>query len=144
MSPPEVWGPAVWRFFHSMCEKINDEAIILFPQMFKIFVRICKYLPCPDCSMSSSKFLAKIKISDLKNKSQLKNTIYLFHNWVNVKKRKPLFNYAHIEIYKNYNLINVINNFIINYQTKGNMKLLTESFQRQIIIRDKEIRQNHK
>lgn len=136
MSPPEVWGPSVWRFFHTLSEKINDDASVLLPQMFNFIVKFCKFLPCPDCSMSSSNFLAKIKISDLKKKIQFKNTIYIFHNWVNVKKRKALFNYSKIEMYKNYNLINVINNFIGNYQTNGNMKLLTETFQRQLIIKD--------
>ena len=39
-------------------------------------------------------------------------------------------------IYNQYRLIDVVNNFISNYHTKGNMKLLTESFQRKLIISD--------
>jgi len=137
MSPPEIWGPAVWTLFHTLVEKVNENYYVnISSKLYFFIVRICKFLPCPDCSNDSSKFLAKIKFSDLKTKYDLKNTLYIFHNWVNSKKRKPLFNYSNMEVYGRYNLISVINNFIAKYQTKGNMKLLTESFQRDIIIRD--------
>ena len=99
-------------------------------------MRICKFLPCPDCSNDASIFLAKIKLSDMKNKTEFKNTFYLFHNWVNAKKRKALFNYSHMNVYGRYRLIDVLNDFYAKYQTKGNMKLLTESFQRQFVIKD--------
>ena len=39
-------------------------------------------------------------------------------------------------MYENYNLINVIKYFILHYNTKGNMKLLNESFQRQLIVKN--------
>jgi len=137
MSPPEIWGPAVWTLFHTLTERINEYYYpYISSKLFLFIIRICKFLPCPDCSNDSTKFLAKIKFSDLKTKDELKNTLYLFHNWVNNKKKKNLFNYSHLEIYKRYNLINVVNNFINKYQTKGNMNLITESFQRDVIIKD--------
>jgi hypothetical protein len=137
MSPPEVWGPAVWRLFHTLSGRINENAYnVLAPQLFTLFVRICKFLPCPECSTDASIFLAKIKLSNMRNKTEFKNTFYLFHNYVNAKKRKPLFNYGYINIYNQYKIIDVVNNFISNYHTKGNMKLLTESFQRKLIIAD--------
>jgi hypothetical protein len=137
MSPPEVWGPAVWRLFHVLCEKLNENAFqSIGPSLFNMILRICKFLPCPDCASDASKFLANINFSDIKNKTDLKNVFYIFHNYVNTKKRKKLFNYSDIQIYTNYNLINVINNFIAHYHTKGNMKMLSESFQRQFVIND--------
>ena len=137
MSPPEVWGPAVWTLFHTLAEKINDDAYpFVSHSLFNMIVRICKFLPCPECSIDASNFLAKIKISDIKTKTEFKNTFYVFHNWVNAKKRKPIFNYSNISIYGRYNLIKIVNNFIANYQTKGNMKLLNESFQRKLIVTD--------
>ena len=135
MSPPEVWGPAVWRLFHVLSEKISDEAYHhIGGQLFYFISKICKFLPCPECSADATRFLAKIKMSNLKTKLDLKNTIYMFHNYVNMKKRKPLFNYGNINLYKNYRIMPIINNFFIHYNTKGNMKLLSESFQRQFII----------
>jgi hypothetical protein len=137
MSPPEVWGPAVWTLFHTFAEKINEEAYPYVSQsLFKMIVRICKFLPCPECSKDASNFLAKIKMTDMKNKTDFRNTFYLFHNYVNAKKRKRLFNSANMHIYGKYRLIDVVNNFISKYHTKGNMKLLTESFQRQIVIKE--------
>lgn len=137
MSPPEVWGPAVWTLFHTFAEKINEEAYPYVSQsLFKMIVRICKFLPCPECSKDASNFLAKIKTTDMKNKTDFRNTFYLFHNYVNAKKRKRLFNSANMHIYGKYRLIDVINNFISKYHTKGNMKLLTESFQRQLVIKE--------
>jgi len=137
MSPPEIWGPAVWTLFHVLAERINEQAYsYLFPSMFMMIKRICKFLPCPECSNDATKFLAKLKITDMKTKLEFKNTIYLFHNYVNAKKRKRLFNYGNINIYKNYKIVDVVNRFLKVYNTKGNMNLLTESFQRQFVIND--------
>ena len=137
MPPPEVWGPAVWNLFHTLCEQLNENAFkSVAPSLFNMIVRICKFLPCPDCALDATIFLANIKFSDIKNKTDLKNMIYLFHNWVNAKKKKRLFNYANMNIYANYNLLQVVNNFIEKYNTTGNMKLLTESFQRQLVKKE--------
>lgn len=137
MSPPEVWGPAVWTLFHTLIEKMNPDTYPrVIGSMFTMIVRICKFLPCPECSTDASNFLAKIRLSDYKTKDEFKNMLYLFHNWVNAKKRKPLYNYADLRKYGNLNLIFVINDFIRKYNTKGNMKLLTESFQRGFVVKD--------
>jgi len=137
MSPPEVWGPPTWIFFHTLIEKLNTKSYPFFAnQIFSIIYRICKNLPCPTCSKDSTFFLSKIKLKDYKTKEEFKNLFYLFHNWVNNKKKKPLFNYAYIDQYSKLNLGIVLNNFISVYNTKGNMKLLTDSFQRIFIIKD--------
>lgn len=137
MSPPEVWGPAVWTLFHTLAEKIDESAYPhLVNSLFNVMVKICKFLPCPECAKDASNFLAKINIKDYKTKLEFKNMLYLFHNYVNAKKRKPLFNYIYINKYNELNLIQVIKNFISKYNTKGNMKLLTETFHRSILIKD--------
>ena len=137
MSPPEVWGPAIWTLFHTLAERVTEEAYPhVSTQLFKMIMRICKYLPCPECSMDATTFLAKIKISELKTKTDFKNAFYLFHNYVNAKKRKKMFKYSNMYVYSKYRIIDVVNNFISKYHTKGNMKMLTESFQRQFIIND--------
>ena len=135
MSPPEVWGPAIWTLFHTLAEKVTDEAYPFIKiQLFGQIRKICSFLPCPECSADAVIFLAKVNIHDLKTKVDFRNTFYLFHNMVNAKKRKHLFNYHHIASYNNYKLIPVINNFISKYNTKGNMKLLAESFQRNLVL----------
>jgi hypothetical protein len=137
MSPPEVWGPAVWTLFHTLIEKMNPDAYpYVIQSTFGMIIRICRVLPCPECSRDASNFLAKINLKDYKTKTEFKNMLYLFHNWVNAKKRKPLFNYANMNKYASLYLPFVINNFIANYNTKGNMKLLAESFQRSFIVKE--------
>ena len=137
MSPPEVWGPAVWTLFHTLIEKLNPNAYpYVIGSMFGMIIRICKVLPCPECSRDASNFLAKLNLKDYKTKDEFKNMIYLFHNWVNAKKRKPLYNYINMNKYSNLYVPFVINDFIAKYNTKGNMKLLAESFQRKIVIKD--------
>ena len=137
MSPPEIWGPPIWTLFHTLSVQISPQ---VYPQvmnsMFSMIFRICKFLPCPECSKDASDFLAKIKISDYKTKDDFKNMLYLFHNYVNKKKRKSLFNYDYLNKYSNLNLGVVVKNFIEKYNTKGNMNLLTETFQRTLVIRD--------
>lgn len=137
MSPPEVWGPAVWTLFHTLVEHLNDNAYPHVVQsLYQMFVRICQVLPCPDCSRDASQFLAKIRVSDYKTKDEFKTMMYLFHNWVNAKKRKPLYNYSDLGKYSSFSLQVVIQDFINKYHTRGNMKLLSDSFQRQLVIRE--------
>ena len=137
MPPPELWGPAIWTLFHVLAEKVNED---IYPriagQLFDVIKRICSALPCPECAQDATQFLAKVKVHELRTKNDFKNMIYLFHNYVNAKKRKPLFNYSNLVIYKRYNIVSVFNRFISCYHTKGNMRLLAESFQRQLIVRN--------
>ena len=135
MTKIELWGPSVWNLFHVLIHRLNDDAYSqIAPSMFSFFVRICKFLPCPDCAADANMFLAKCNV--INNKPEFKNLFYLFHNRVNAKTRKPLFNYANINQYENYKLIPVVNNFLNTYKTKGNMKMLSESFQRSLVTKD--------
>jgi hypothetical protein len=137
MPAPSIWGPPTWTLLHTLAEKIHeDDFNKLLPQMFGLIKRVCAYLPCPDCSQHATRFLAKLKPEQIATKLDLKNTLYLFHNMVNAKKKKPLFNYGNINVFQNLNIVNVFNNFVAVYNTKGNMKLLTESFQRTLVIKD--------
>ena len=134
MSPPEVWGPPIWTLFHTLIEKLNPNLYqLVIPSMFSIIKGICRYLPCPDCSDHASKFLNKLNLNNYKTKNDFKNMLYLFHNLVNARKRKGLFNYTNIDKYSKLNINKVIHDFFKHYNTKGNLRLLTESFQRNII-----------
>lgn len=135
MPTPEVWGPPTWTLFHVMAEKVNEKAYpLLCDKMLLMIKMICKNLPCPYCATDATIFLNKISLGDLKTKRQFKDMIYLFHNYVNNKKKKRLFNYANINYYSTQNIVTVTNNFIKVYHTKGNMQQLSESFQRQLVL----------
>jgi len=137
MSPPEVWGPPIWTLFHCIAEKIHPNAYpSLVGSAFSMIRQICKVLPCPECSQDASRFLGKINIQNYKTKHDFKVLFYLFHNYVNTKKRKPLFHFSKLTNYSNLNMNMVVNNFIHKYHTRGNMKLLTESFQRGFVVKN--------
>jgi hypothetical protein len=134
---PNKWGPPVWTLLHTLAEKITDIGYSRIGiQLFNHIYRICNSLPCPDCADHATKFLAKVNVGALKTKSNLKNILYVFHNVVNVRKRKSVFHTSHLDTYKNKNLINVYNNFVQVYNTRGNLKLLTESFQRDRVLKE--------
>jgi hypothetical protein len=128
---PNKWGPPTWNFFHCLAENIKEEDFQhIGVSCFNLIQLICKNLPCPDCSNHATQILSNIKFEHIKNKENFINLIYIFHNMVNKKKQKPMFNVLDLNKYKNKNLIQSYNEFIKVYQTKGNMKLLADSFAR--------------
>jgi hypothetical protein len=60
--------------------------------------------------------------------------LYVLHNHVNKRKNKQIFKLENLKMYENRNIINVYNRFTLVYNTHGNMKLLTDTFQRQLLI----------
>ena len=134
---PEQWGPPIWTLFHTLVQRIKDEKYAeLGPQLFFYIKRIARYLPCPDCSSHATSFLNKVDGSKLKTKTDLANAIFMMHNAVNMRKKKQMQTTAILERYNNINVIQAYNVFATVYKTKGNMKLLTDTFQRQLIVND--------
>jgi len=129
------WGPATWDLFHTLASKINEtDYTTIGLELFAHIKNICGYLPCPECSQHARTNLGSVNMGRLKTKEDLINVLYIFHNSVNKRKNKPLYNFSELEKYKDMNVINVCNTFFLNYKTPGNMKLMAESFQRKIIV----------
>jgi len=129
------WGPSTWSLFHTLAAKLNENdydtiGIDLFNQI-KI---ICGYLPCPECSQHAKHNLAGVNIEKLKTKGDLINVLFIFHNSVNKRKNKLIYNFFEMDKYANNNLLTVCNNFFRNYKTTGNMRLMAESYQRKMIV----------
>jgi len=135
---PEQWGPPIWTMFHTLAEKIKEESYpTVGPMLFSFIYRIVAYLPCPECSQHAREFLGKIGSARIKTKADLVNILYVFHNSANKRKKKPLFNAELLkETYGKRELSGVLNRFLAVYHNKGNMKMLNESFHRNIVIRD--------
>ena len=100
MSPPEVWGPPVWTLFHALAENINESYYKMIASgLFGLIRRTCLYLPCPECSRDATNILNNVNPQSIQTKQGLINTLYLFHNQVNSKKKKMLFNFSQISKY---------------------------------------------
>lgn len=135
MSPPSQWGPPTWFFLHTMAEKIKEDSYpIIGKQLITIITQICGLLPCPDCSEHSKQFWGHVKIDNVLNKLDLINLLFVFHNTVNKRKQLLPFPYDNLQYYKNKNIVETFNNFAKNYNTKGNMNMLTESFHRERLL----------
>ena len=134
---PEVWGPPIWTLFHVLAEKINEQEFSnLIGPLFSFIKRVCKYLPCPDCSEHATNALSSVRMDQIDTKDKFKVSLFMFHNSVNRRKNKELFKVSDISVYSRMNLLNVWKRFIIVYNTKGNMQMLSESFQRELIMKE--------
>jgi hypothetical protein len=135
---PEVWGPPHWNFFHTFAEHLRETSYSqIGPILFQFFFRVCRHLPCPDCSAHAVRFLGKVNTRTLRTKSDLKNLMYVFHNFVNKRKNKSMFSQMELEnTYRRKNIVHVFQRFLHVFNTRGNMNLLSESFQRDFVIRD--------
>jgi len=132
-----TWGPPIWNFLHTLATKIKDDKYNeIGGELFFYIQKICGNLPCPECSQHAKAFLGKVIFKRVATKDDLIKLLFLFHNAVNRKKMKPNFSFDDIQNYSKNNLINAYNNFISAFNTKGNMKLLADSFQRKLILQE--------
>jgi hypothetical protein len=132
---PEIWGPPIWNFYHGLVANINEESYSKYGyEMFSFIKQMSAFLPCPECSQHATEFLSKVRQNHINTKKDLIKIIYLFHNSVNVRKNKPVFDFNNLNKYENANIAQLFNNFILYYNTKGNMRLLTESMHRRMVI----------
>ena len=130
----EVWGNAVWLLFHTLAEKIKEEYRNELPVVVSHITQICNNLPCPECSEHAKQFWSKVKTSNINNKTDLINLLFVFHNMVNKRKQIKAFKYENLKYYEHKNLIETYNTFSQNFNTKGNMSLINESFRRNMML----------
>lgn len=132
---PSYWGPSTWTFMHTLTCKIKEESFsIIGPQLILILMQICNNLPCPECAQHAKQFWTKVKTSNIKNKTDLENLLFVFHNMVNKRKQSRAFKYENLQYYKTRNVIETYNLFSRNFNTRGNMNLINESFHRNIML----------
>lgn len=134
---PSTWGPSTWIFIHTLASKINESSFhIIRASLISSIIQICNNLPCPECAQHSKEFWYKVNISNIKTKKDLCNILFVFHNMVNKRKNYPLFRYENLEHYNTKNIITTYNIFSRNFNTRGNMNLINESFHRTRMLRN--------
>jgi hypothetical protein len=128
---PSQWGPPTWVFFHTLAEKIKDTSFdTLGKSLIFNIIQICNFLPCPECSQHAKEFWRKVNLGTIKTKNDLKNVLFVFHNAVNRRRKQAIFKYENLEYYKSRNVVETYNAFSRNFNTYGNMNLITDSFHR--------------
>jgi hypothetical protein len=129
----EIWGNNIWYLFHTLSYKIKEESfLILKNDLIEIFKNICKNLPCPDCSKDAMNVIGKIDFNNINTKEDFKLMLFNFHNYVNRKLKKKEFKYEDFDNkYKNANIISLIHNFNIIFNSKAsNPHMISNTFLR--------------
>ena len=132
---PSQWGPPTWMFIHTLVSKIKDDDFpIIGQQVISYIIQICLFLPCPECSVHAKQFWSNVNTKNINTKLDLINLLFVFHNAVNKRRSVKPFRYVDLQYYNTTELIGSFNNFARNFNTAGNMKLITESFHRSRLL----------
>tara|TARA_Y100001935_G_scaffold145155_3_gene119952 strand:- start:7818 stop:8273 length:456 start_codon:yes stop_codon:yes gene_type:complete len=127
------WGNACWFLFHTLSYKLKDEESEHAKELLKIFIEICKILPCPICREDATKMLNNSKSGLVKTKPDLIRFMWQFHNLVNKKLNKPVFTMEeHNNKYAKTVTHNVVNFYIyVMSKNMNNSKAMIQTYQRQ-------------
>lgn len=134
----KIWGPATWILFHTMAYKIkpqhfNDKK----KELISILKNITSNLPCPDCTEHAKKIMGGLKSNSINTKDDFIEMLYYFHNHVNEKLGKKQFLMDDLNVYQDYILLNVINDFLNSWNNlPKNVNMVGESFRRRVVLRE--------
>lgn len=106
------WGPICWVFLHTIVEKIKQNYFDSKKEiLFQIILNICYNLPCPKCRKHASNYLKNNNIRKCNTISELRIFIFKFHNTVNLRLNKKIFESKDLEKYKRCNFNELIKRF---------------------------------
>ena len=132
---PSYWGPSTWIFMHTLAAKIKETSFpVIGSSLILVLIQICNNLPCPECAQHAKQFWANVKTANIKTKDDLINLLFVFHNIVNKRKQIPQFKYENLPYYNTRNIVGTYNIFSRNFNTRGNMSLINESFRRNMML----------
>ena len=118
--PKMRWGEPTWNLFHTIAEKILPENFFnIRSELFEIFKMICYNLPCPDCANHARNYINKINFNNINTPSQLKDMLFVFHNFVNSKKHFAQFERSALDArYQAFNLKATLQLFLYHFRDK--------------------------
>jgi len=115
----KVWGPITWIFIHSFSQQISEKCFLKNKnEILRIIKNICTNVPCSECSKHASQYFNKY-FKNINNKDNLIYFLHTFHNNVNSRLKKPIF--QDLQNYKTSKLKNIFDNFKIIYLKKYNL-----------------------
>ena len=133
------WGPCTWYLFHTLAEKVKEEA---FPELKQSLIsmikRICSNLPCPDCAGHAQQKMGTLNVNSIRSKRDLQLMLLSFHNEVNQRIKNPIFTEQQMdEKYKTAKMSSIVQYFVQIWQRPNpNPKLLTVNFHKGQVIKD--------
>jgi hypothetical protein len=120
---------------HTLVAKIKETSFpVIGPSLILVLIQICNNLPCPECAQHAKHFWSKVKTANIKTKDDLINLLFVFHNMVNKRKQLLPFKHENLPYYKTRNVVQTYNSFSRNFNTRGNMSLINDSFRRNMML----------
>ena len=132
----KTWGPCTWYLFHTLAEKINEEHFpALRTELISIMRQICSSLPCPDCAGHATQFMTRLNVNRIQTKNDMKMMLLSFHNQVNRRVNKPIFNETQLnEKYSKAKTGEVVKYFVQIWNIPNrNPKMMSNSLHKNII-----------
>ena len=101
-----LWGKSTWTLLHTLAARIDDASYKkLKSELHRLFLTICSNLPCPECTRHARDFIKIVRLDTVSNKQLFRSMLYQFHNNVNKRIGKPVYNMEDIVVYEKYNLM---------------------------------------
>jgi len=122
-------GPPIWVLLHSIVEKVKNDNFNNYKlQLFNLIKKICIFFPSVVSSKNANAYFSNFNPNYINNLIDVKMFLFNYHNFINKKLEKPIFNYYELTKYDSVN-IPVLQNTIVNLYTKNTyIKLLPNYF----------------
>ena len=123
-----TWGAPTWTFFHVLPEKLSNKNFIKNKDgIIRLITTICNNLPCPYCREHAAAYCKLLIDNKINTKDKLKNELFIFHNNVNKRINKKVFDktildkYKNIDIFKAYRLFDkqFYKQYVANHDFQG-------------------------
>lgn len=121
MSGSGYWGNPTWILLHTISVKISEHTYNNTKgELIHILKTLFSCLPCMICMKHANNYTKSLSVNSIPTKEHFIKYLFDFHNNVNQKINKPLYDFNKIQEYKHKNIFDVYNVFahtIIN--TRG-------------------------
>lgn len=119
MAAPEVWGPGMWLFLHTVALEYPENPTLKDKQQHLNFLKCLQpIIPCPKCSNHFKQNLDSYNLDHaLENRNNLFEWTVKIHNQVNKSNGKNEWNTS--QAYKFYN-----DKYKVRYETVINYKAI--------------------
>lgn len=108
----EYWGNPTWVILHTISVKISEETYNNTKgEILNIIKTLFSCLPCMICMRHANNYTKHLSVNTVPTKEHFIKYLFDFHNNVNQKINKPLYDFNKLDEYKNNNIFNAFNTF---------------------------------
>jgi hypothetical protein len=139
------WGPSFWKLMHTLtikCNTTNNNNII--NEVISHIHELIHVLPCRICRNTCNVEFARFNSNIIKTKQQLITSLFKIHNSVNKRLNKPEYLYSELNVYNDYEIIQVYNLYYTMYNkeeklstdliNKHNMHMFVPIFKKWVVL----------